>query len=190
MGVARNDACESLYGQCCFGRLASWQLHMRDRTCRIGKLCSLTACHHQAFAGQLAYCTSLFAFRSTLFAHCCDRHQLLRSVRSSGIVSVCGCNNIAEPVHAASVKLCVTCGHSILCQLAFMCSGCWRLLLPPFLSHCLLSHSGKLVFMDLNLFFQKLMEEEVQSVANQARQQATHAAAAVCQTKAAGELYA
>lgn len=48
----------------------------------------------------------------------------------------------------------------------------------------------KLVFMDLNLFFQKLMEEEVQSVANQARQQATHAAAAVCQTKAAGELYA
>ena len=137
MGVARNDACESLYGQCCFGRLASWQLHMRDRTCRIGKLCSLTACHHQAFAGQLAYCTSLFAFRSTLFAHCCDKHQLLRSVRSSGIVSVCGCNNIAEPVHAASVKLCVTCGHSILCQLAFMCSGCWRLLLPPFLSHCL-----------------------------------------------------
>lgn len=48
----------------------------------------------------------------------------------------------------------------------------------------------KLIFMDLNLFFQKLMEEEVQSVANQAKQQATHAAAAVCQTKAAGELYA
>ena len=44
--------------------------------------------------------------------------------------------------------------------------------------------------MDLNLFFQKLMEEEVQSVANQAKQQTTHGAATVYQTKAAGELYA
>ena len=44
--------------------------------------------------------------------------------------------------------------------------------------------------MDLNLFFLKLMEEEVQFVANQAKQQVTHGAATVCQTKAAGVLYA
>lgn len=52
------------------------------------------------------------------------------------------------------------------------------------------SDAGGLIFMDLNLFFLKLMEEEVQSVANQAKQQVTHGAATVCQTKAAGVLYA
>ena len=43
--------------------------------------------------------------------------------------------------------------------------------------------------MDLTLFFQMLVEEEAQSVAKQAKQQAAHGAAILCQTKAAGMLY-
>ena len=88
---------------------------MRDRTRMIGKLCSSTAYTTILLQACLPIAPVFLRIAALCLPTAVTGMSYAEASGAAWFASVCGCYNIAEPVHAASVKLCVTCGHSILC---------------------------------------------------------------------------